>query len=166
MASLDSSGRTLLVRDGVMPKYANGHLIYLRDSTLHVQPFDAQRLTLAGEAVSLANDLMRGGQSGFSAGAVSVSETGVLAYLGGSAAPSELLWLDRTGTRLGSLGGPGDYSDVALAHDGAHAAVSVTDPVQDRDTSGSTTSPAVWATASRTIRHRIRIRSGHPMALS
>ena len=53
-----------------------------------------------------------------------------LAYLAGAAAPSELLWLDRTGKRLGSLGEPGDYGDVALAPDGAHASVSVTDPVQ------------------------------------
>ena len=130
VASLDSPERTLLVRDGVNPKYANGHLVYLRNSTLLVQPFDTKGLTLTGEAVPLANDLQVGGQQGFTVGAVSVSETGALAYLTGSAAPSELLWLDRAGKRLDSLGEPGDYYDVALAPDGARASVSLTDSVQ------------------------------------
>jgi eukaryotic-like serine/threonine-protein kinase len=130
VASLDSPERTLLVRDGVNPKYANGHLVYLRNSTLLAQPFDTKRLTVTGEAVPLANDLQVGGQQGFTVGAVSVSETGALAYLTGSAAPSELLWVDRAGKRLGPLGEPGDYDDVALAPDDARASVSLTDSVQ------------------------------------
>ncbi len=130
VTSLDSSARTLLARDGVNLKYANGHLVYLRDSTLFAQPFDVRRLTITGEAVPLASDLQLGGLVGFSVGAVSVSETGTLAYLAGAATPAELLWLDRSGKRLGRLGEPGDYGDVALSPDGARASVNVTDPVR------------------------------------
>ena len=127
VASLDSPEQTLLVRDGVNPKYANGHLIYQRDRALFVQAFDPKRLVLSGNPVPLVNELQLGGQQGFSVGAVSASDTGTLAYLAGAKAPSELRWFDRAGSRLGSLGEPGDYADVALAPDGAHATVTDTD---------------------------------------
>ena len=133
VASLDSSEHTLIVREGVNPKYANGHLVYTRDRTLFAQPFDAKRLVLSGDPVPLSDDLQLGGQNGFSLGAFSVADTGTLAYLAGAAAPFELRWFDRAGRRLGSLGEPGNYADVALAPDGARATVTVTDSARFRN---------------------------------
>lgn len=128
VGTLDSSERKLLVKDGVNPKYADGYFIYQRDRALVVQRFDLRRLQLAGDAVPLANDVQVGGQGGFPIGAVSVSETGAIAYQAGAeVAPSRLAWFDRAGKQIGLVGDPGDYAGVALAPDGARAAISVVD---------------------------------------
>jgi dipeptidyl aminopeptidase/acylaminoacyl peptidase len=69
-----------------------------------------------------------GGQVGFATGAVSVSETGAIAYQAGlEVAPSRLAWFDRAGKQIGLLGDPGDYVDVGLSPDGTRAALSVVD---------------------------------------
>ena len=59
--------------------YAEGHVLFMRDTTLVAQPLDARRLELTGEAVPIAEDVALGGLSGRN-GAFSVSKTGVLAY--------------------------------------------------------------------------------------
>jgi Tol biopolymer transport system component len=52
----------------------------------------------------------------------------------GTAMPSVLAWLDRTGTRVGVVGGPGDYSSPAISPDGKTVAVGRRDPTtQTRD---------------------------------
>lgn len=54
----------------------------------------------------------------------SVSENGVLAYRTGSAAANtQLVWFDRGGNRVGTLGEPGDYSNPSLSPDEKRVAV-------------------------------------------
>lgn len=43
----------------------------------------------------------------------------------------QLVWFDRDGTELGSVGAPGDYGDVRLSPDGTRVAVSVRQPGSD-----------------------------------
>jgi eukaryotic-like serine/threonine-protein kinase len=45
-----------------------------------------------------------------------------------SAAGPRLVWFDRTGAEVGTVGSPGDYGDVSLSPDGAQVAVSVRAP--------------------------------------
>jgi len=118
----------LLVEGGSNAKYANGHLIYIRDRTLVAQRFDPDRLELKGDAAPLVEQVQIAGliTTGV-AGAFTVSDTGVLAYQTGSPVLSQLAWLDREGKDAGRVGEPADYADLALSPDGARAAVSVMD---------------------------------------
>jgi eukaryotic-like serine/threonine-protein kinase len=133
VGSLDpNESSTLLVQDGSHAKYAEGHLIFLRGTTLMARPFDANRRELHGEAEPLAEQLQttNGNVTG-AAGAFTVSETGVLAYQTGSGVVrSQLVWFDRAGKQIGLLGDQADYADLELSPDGQRLAVSVFDPAE------------------------------------
>ncbi len=131
VGSLDpKESSTLLLQDGSHAKYAEGHLIFLRGTTLMARPFDANRRELHGEAEPLAEQVQTtSGSVTGAAGAFTVSETGVLAYQTGSGVVrSQLVWFDRGGKQIGLLGDQADYSDVELSPDGRRLAVSVLDP--------------------------------------
>jgi WD40 repeat protein len=105
-------------------KYAAGHLLFLRDTTLMAQALDPTTLELGGEAVPIAEQILVGGPTGAS-GAFSVSENGRLIYQAGSLLPSQLTWFDRDGRPVGVLGEPAFYGDLALSPDGTQVAVTV-----------------------------------------
>jgi len=96
-----------------------GQLLFVRDGTLMTQPFDADRLELAGEAIAVAEGL--GFYRSFSF--FSASANGVLAYRTGGAGVSQLTWYDREGKILSTVGDPGTYLTVTLSPDGHRAAV-------------------------------------------
>ncbi len=56
-----------------------------------------------------------------------VSPSGVLAYHEGRASDVQLVWLDRKGERLGTVGEPGPYGQIALSSDGQRVALEVVD---------------------------------------
>jgi Tol biopolymer transport system component len=127
VAALDSNERKLLVPGGASPRYAQGFLLFLRDQTLMAQPFDVEGLELTGDAAPVAEQVATGGLSG-RMGAVTVSDSGVLAYQRGSRGDlSQLVWVDRTGQQLEALSDRGDYGDVTLSPDGGRAAVTLLD---------------------------------------
>ena len=103
MASLDSSERKLLLNsDSSNVLYSQGHLLFLRETTLMAQPFDPQRLALTGEAFPVAEQIQTQGNP--PAGVFSASENGVLAYQTGSAMDGfKLTWFDRGGNRSAFL---------------------------------------------------------------
>jgi serine/threonine protein kinase len=119
--------RTLL--KGVSPAiYAQGHLLFGRDESLMAQAFDPQRLEVSGEPVPLAQQVLS--PSGYSA--FSASENGVLVYQDATiASPSRLVWVDRHGKELVTLGEEALYADVQLASDGKRAVVSL--PLADNN---------------------------------
>ncbi len=84
-----------------------GRLLFLRNGSLMAQPFDAQRLSLSGEPVRVADSVWfynssRGSYS--NRGNFSVSDNGTLAYIPRSAIEStQLSWIDRTGKQLESI---------------------------------------------------------------
>lgn len=134
IGSLDEPTTTPLLEGSTNAAYANGHLLFLRGSTLMAQPFDPERRTLTGQALPVAEDVQVNPSTG--TGAFSVSENGVLVYQTGPAAGTQLIWFDRTGKRVGSLGESALYRDVQLSPDGRFASVTI----------GATTSAdsAVW----------------------
>ena len=131
VASLDNQERKLLLPDSSNVVYGSGYLLFSRDRTLMAQPFDAERLELAGDAFRIADHLriytnpMRA--------VFSVSENGVLVYQAGTAlAGSQLVWFDRNGKQLGVLGDPAYYRDADLSPDGKKVAVDIRDTQLDR----------------------------------
>ena len=129
VGALDSKAPGKLIEPGGSnAKYANGHLIFLRNGALLAQPFDVGRLELGGTPTSLVDHIQTTGTSASDvAGAFTVSETGLLAYQTGSVVRSQLTWFDRAGTRLATLGDQADYVDVALSPDDTRVAVSLMD---------------------------------------
>ena len=108
LATLDGKERKRLPVDGRIrvvyaPPLATagpGHLIFLRDETLVAQPVDNVTFETAGEAVPLAE---LGTESAL--GLHSVSAEGTLAYRTGDlATATQLVWFDREGKALGTVG--------------------------------------------------------------
>ena len=83
-----SAGRSLVVRQGV--------LVALR--------FDQTRGVVSGEPIPVAQAV--GSDAGVARGTFSVSATGVLAHRAGGAERRQLVWVDRAGTVLGTVGPP------------------------------------------------------------
>ena len=128
MGSLNSVERKFLFNaDSSNVVYSQGYLLFLRETTLMAQPFDAQRLVLTGDAFPIAENIRDSGTINPS-GIFSVSENGVLVYQTGTAAAGDqLLWFDRTGKQMGVLGDPALYSDLELSPDGKRASFSIPD---------------------------------------
>ena len=62
LASLDSAERKLLLNaDSTNVLYTQGHLLFLRETTLMAQPFDARRLVLTGDAFPIAEQIQTQG---------------------------------------------------------------------------------------------------------
>jgi Tol biopolymer transport system component len=85
-----------------------GHLLFTREGTLMAQPFDSETLSVTGEIFPVAESVTQ----------FSVSANGALAYLSGTAAiRDQLVWRDRVGTEVGSVGPPGVYANFRLSPD-------------------------------------------------
>ena len=131
-ASLDSPTSTFLVSSLTKAEYApSGHLLFVREGTLMAIAFDRQRLQVVGEALPVAEHVTAGNLAGFS-----VSRAGVLAYRernDSAEADSRLVWFDRTGKEVGSIGESGRYRDPALSPDDKRLAVARRDPRLNTD---------------------------------
>jgi Tol biopolymer transport system component len=121
--SLDSKETQLLLKLDSNVAYAPpGLLLFAREQTLMAQGFNADTLQLTGEAVPVAERVGRYQNSGHSN--FSVSETGVLVYRGNlSSADSQLVWFDRAGKQLGTVGTPAGYAAIRLSPDDKHVAL-------------------------------------------
>jgi len=104
--------------------FASGHLLFNRENTLMAQPFDAANGRLAGELFPIIEGVASEGSRYVS---VTASLTGTLVYgPRGTLAPSRLVWLNRSGQELATVGKPGVYSGVALSPDETSVAVGAT----------------------------------------
>jgi len=123
VGSLDGKEPKLVLREDSGAAYTPpGYLLFVRQDTLMAQRFDAGSLELAGEAFPLAEQVRF--NTATRRGVFSVSDNGVLVYLGGATAgPAQLLWMDRAGKQLGVLGEPGFYGLPRLSPDGKRAVV-------------------------------------------
>jgi Tol biopolymer transport system component len=103
--------------------YASGALLYTRGASLVAQPIDLGTRA-SGPAVTIAEDVDTRGEQG---SAYSVSRTGTLVYLPSTVqGASRLVWMNRRGETLSTVGDEVDYSNVELSPDGRRILVSVT----------------------------------------
>jgi hypothetical protein len=105
-----------ILTDGIDPTYvppsrpgSSGRLLFVRGDSLVAQPFNADKLELEGEAVSIASPV--GDLTGRYASAFTASANGVLVFGTGNSPDVGLTWLDRKGKRLQ---GPGRLFRQAL----------------------------------------------------
>ena len=120
LASVGSSDRVRLFSSDSQVVYAApGYLLYMLGSTLLARPFDTGSLRVTGEPIPIADQVER--TTGSRRGAFTVSQTGVLAYR--RINETQLVWLDRGGRRLATMGPPGHYRNPALSPDGKRLAV-------------------------------------------
>jgi Tol biopolymer transport system component len=128
------SDRKLILKTGSNAMYAPpiegargpGYLIYLRDRTLLEQPFDADRLELAGEPAVLAEQVA---ESTPQAPARFFATSRLLIYGGQGGGSSQLAWFDRSGKRLAEITtGDGSYGGPSLSPDGKRIAAAFAGP--------------------------------------
>jgi Tol biopolymer transport system component len=105
----------------------SGYLLWLRNGALVAQPFDAERFTVSGEAVTVADSIRNFGiPANFST--VSASRDGTLVY-GSSPEPHyQLTWYARDGKPVGTVGAPDAYLSLRISPDGQRVAVYRVDP--------------------------------------
>jgi eukaryotic-like serine/threonine-protein kinase len=116
VASLEDDAQAKrLLPDSTVTKYVpsdvpgrGGYLLFVRETTLMAQPFDADTVTLTGQMFPVAQPV----------GRFSVSQNGALAYMaGGPSSRQELLWFDRSGRQLGVAAAAAEYFAVRLSPD-------------------------------------------------
>ncbi len=127
VADLESGEKKLLVRARSNAAYADGHLLYVRGHVLLAHPFDPNRLEFTGDPIPIAQGIQY--EPPFFRAVFSVSNNGVLVYRSGEVdSDSTLVWIDRGGREIGSIGEPAGYNDISLSGDQTRAAVSIVDP--------------------------------------
>jgi len=116
IASLDGGGsKTVLTGLSRVEYTPPGYLLYVRESTLVAQGFDADSGDVTGEPVPLAEDL---GIDAVGLAHFSASRNGVLAFRGGEAGGARLMWVDKGGEVDRSEDEPADIRSTDLSRDG------------------------------------------------
>ncbi|MEE9269898.1 MAG: protein kinase, partial [Candidatus Krumholzibacteria bacterium] len=124
VASLDGTVNKEVLRGPAQARYANGHLLFLREHTLMAQGFDLSALEVTGEASPVADGVRL--VSAIPLAVFSVSQTGDLVYMTGAATEGSMLrWLDREGVVTGSTGDLGVFGDFQLSPDGKQVCIEV-----------------------------------------
>ena len=118
------SGRQEIIGIGSRPVYSSsGHLIYERAVDTHelwARPFSLDSLQPTGEAFLVTH----------SGRGPTVAADQTLVYLDGNPRQRQLVWLDRSGTKVGEIGSPQIGSrDPTLSPDGRYVAVAATEGV-------------------------------------
>src|SRR2546425_188595 len=117
LGALDSLEQKLIVRTDTSPVYESGHLLFIRDGTLMAQPFDEKTFQLTGDALPVAEHVQF--DFGVARAEFTASENGVLIFQGTLATTDrQLLWFDRSGKQIGSIGEPALVSQPRLSPDG------------------------------------------------
>jgi eukaryotic-like serine/threonine-protein kinase len=96
--------------------YAAGKLFFIQNGILYAQPFDQKTLRLSGDQEKIAQQISW--NNPFAFGGFSVSSEGVVAYRTAIDQRTQLVWHDRTGTKLASVGEPGSDSEPVISGNG------------------------------------------------
>jgi serine/threonine-protein kinase len=124
--SLGTGEQRNLIRGGTQPRYASsGHLVYAQGGSLMAVPFDPQRLTATGAAVSLVEGVLQSPASG--SAQYGFSATGSLVYVSGGvqSAQSRLVWVSRNGAEQPLAAAARAYLNPRLSPDGRRVAVGI-----------------------------------------
>ena len=131
IGSVDGSVSRDVISTPTSAMFASGRILFTRESTLMAQDFDAESLELSGEAVPLVENVLQ--VTGAALAVFSVSEGGNLVYqTGDSTANSQLVWLDRSGQEISTLGDLADQANIRASRDGLWVAAQITgEDIQD-----------------------------------
>lgn len=124
VASLDSGDIVTLGPADTNGAFAAGFLFFKTGNALRAQRFDPVALTRSGEPIAITEPISTDAGSAFAS--FSVSTTGSVAYTRGMPRPLVLTWFDRDGRAAGTVGTPGQYTNVRMSPDGKRLAVSLT----------------------------------------
>ncbi len=127
--SLDSKEVKQLLTDAAPPVYAQpGWLLFVRNGALVAQRFDADHLELSGESFPLTRTTNTANVFG---SPISVSGNGVLVWQGDRQCEYQLVWFDRAGKQVGTIGPPirvGQGQVPRLSPDGKQLVIHRRDP--------------------------------------
>ena len=94
--------RRLLDADAGAVYAEPGYLIFVRQGALFAQAFDGTSLSLSGDTIRLAEQVVVSG--GISVAALSISATDTLVYRAGSQPRRQMVWFDRAGQEISRVG--------------------------------------------------------------
>jgi Tol biopolymer transport system component len=97
----------------------NGYLLSMRDRSLIAHAFDASRLAMKGDAITLAEDV--GAVESLSLTPVSASNNGILVYQSQGQPAWQMVWMDRQGRTLGAPSEAGRWGPPRISPDGTRA---------------------------------------------
>jgi Tol biopolymer transport system component len=118
-ASIDGKQDVSLMRTCSNGAFADGHLIFWRDGNLVAQWFEPRTGVLSGVPTAIVEHANF--EPLFSLAKFSASADGKLVYIAGdSVTASPLVWYDRNGKVLGTLGETDHYKNAAISRDGSH----------------------------------------------
>jgi Tol biopolymer transport system component len=131
VAAIDSTDRKPLVTAASNATYTrDGHLLFSRDRRLVAQPFDVDRLELAGEPVTLVDELHHQLELDHKADFSVAAE--VLAYRSPTSTKVQLVWRDRAGRQAALIDDSAQYFEPTLSPDGKRIAVARSEPPSKR----------------------------------
>ncbi|HVN76415.1 MAG TPA: protein kinase, partial [Thermoanaerobaculaceae bacterium] len=125
LGSLDSKDvRRLFHADSSAVPADHSYLLFARDNALFAWRFDSRTLALVGDPAPVFEQVRYGTEDNALSVAAAGNRIVYLSWLG----RRRLVWVDRKGRELGTLGGVGGYEDVRISPDGSKAAVTLRDP--------------------------------------
>jgi serine/threonine protein kinase len=127
VSSLDGSIDKLLIKVSSNMAYSGGYLLYVRQKSVLAQPFDLSKLELFGDPIPVVGKVEFSGDK--SRGVFSVSNNGILTYQVPGNNAGMLSLCDRTGKKLGDVGGGRSMVNGArFSPDGTKIAFDSPDP--------------------------------------
>jgi eukaryotic-like serine/threonine-protein kinase len=123
VGSQDGGSPERLMTVGAAPIYADpGYLVFIRNGTLMVEPFDPGSRKVKGDPTALETLPLRTDYTG--AREVTASRDGILAFRSPGSPNTDLVWYDRQGRSLGKVPiNPGRFEGLTVSPDGTHIAV-------------------------------------------
>ena len=117
IGSLDQPQTNFLVRSDANAEYSSaGYLVFMRGRKVLAQQFEAEKLVISGDPVTLAEQGNFVGITPYTP--LSVFGSGLLVYQGAGNQNTQLAWIDRSGKPLSLAGSPGEYRWLNLSPDG------------------------------------------------
>ena len=124
VGALDEEGSTALGEVQSRVEYSSGYLYYVSQSTLVARPFSVKTRSFTGDPFPVTDriQIQSLGRVDFS-----LSQAGDLAYVTQAAEQKgRLLWVNRAGQEVGTIGEPALFGDLALSPDSTRVAAAVT----------------------------------------
>jgi serine/threonine protein kinase/Tol biopolymer transport system component len=149
LSELDSNEATQILAVGSKAEYAQGYLLYVRGTTLMARSFDGRRFQLYGDEAPIATNVPAEANTGRAL--FSVSRAGVLTYQSvARLEANDLVWVNRSGKRLGVLGPQAGYLQPFLSPDDKRVGVEIADSITGKH--------AIWVLDTSTgLRTRFKL---------